>query len=203
MAREDPLKDVIVSSGGNKFLDPVKIQGIGTMSDSVGGNKPRDNHGTIDGKPMQSSGLGTQLAEDMKKSNKEKMQNFFGKNFKSGDDSSPILEPNIPKVRYGNVRGDGPKSNLRPSKKMGSAFGRGVPYAGGMPNFFKTPNWQTYIGKSSNFIPHQGLFDAGISMGPKTIQGVSFDGAFPQINTQYWQGSSLPSATYQDQEDEG
>ena len=198
--REDPLKDVIISSGGNQYLDPVKIQGIGTMSDSVGGNKPRENYGTIDGKPMQLPSLGTQLAEDMKKSNAEKTKNFFGKNFNSGDD---IVEPTIHKIRTRDVRGDGPKSNLRPSKKMPSAFGRGVPYAGGMPNFFRTPHWQSIIGKSSHFIPNQGLFDAGISMGPKTLQGVNFDGAFPQINTQYWNGSTLPSATYQDQEDGG
>jgi hypothetical protein len=198
--REDPLKDVIISSGGNKYLDPVKIQGIGTMSDSVGGNKPRENYGTIDGKPMKPLSLGTQLAEDMKKSNAEKTKNFFGDKFKSGDN---IVEPTIHRIRTRSVMGDGPKSTLRPSKKMPSAFGRGVPYAGSIPNFFKTPHWQSIIGKSNHFIPNQGLFDAGISMGPKTLQGVNFDGAFPQINTQYWNGSTLPSATYQDQEDGG
>jgi hypothetical protein len=100
------------------------------------------------------------------------------------------------------TRGGGPKSTLRTPRKMFSSFGRGVPFSGGLAGFFKAGSAGPAVGYGArrHFIPNQGLFDMGTNVGPKTLQGLSFNGAFPMLN--YQQFSTSHAATPHDAEEE-
>ena len=176
---EDKDDDIIIPSKGNKYLDPVQIQGIGTMSDSVGGNKPRDNTGAIsDSQPINTS-LGTSLAADQKKSNAQKSKEFFGDHMSS----SGIIEP----TKKRSARGDGPQTKLRPSKRKFSAFGQmNVKTAlGGIPQ----------IGPFG--VPHNSTTN-------KFLKGLGFSGAFPLMNYREWGSGDkqFTGADFTEEEDE-
>ena len=183
--------DIIIPSKGNKYLDPIQIQGIGTMSDSVGGNKPRDYTGAIsDSLPIDRSGgilgtyktpdysLGTSLAADQKKSNAEKTKEFFGDKMSS----SNVIEP----TKTRSVRGDGPQTKLRASKRKISAFGQ--------------MNVKTALGG----IPQIGPFGAGGSTTNKFLKGIGFSGAFPLMNYREWGSGDkqFMGADFTEEEDE-
>ena len=189
---EDKDDDIIIPSKGNKYLDPVQIQGIGTMSDSVGGNKPRNNTGAIsDSQPIDTSGgilgtnkapnysLGTSLAADQKKSNAQKSKEFFGDHMSS----SGIIEP----TKKRSARGDGPQTKLRPSKRKFSAFGQ--------------MNVKTALGG----IPQIGPFGAPHnSTTNKFLKGLGFSGAFPLMNYREWGSGDkqFTGADFTEEEDE-
>ena len=99
-------------------------------------------------------------------------------------------------------KGGGPKSTLRTPKKFFSSFGRGVPYSGGLTNFFKSQSAGPALGlgRYKHFIPDQGIFHAGINAGPKTFQGMGWNGAFPILNFQ--QFNMATGATPHDSEEE-
>lgn len=134
MPDEKKDKDIIVPSGGNAYLDPNQITGLGTAS--MGGGVVRTNEGTIDGKPMQSredreaeakktaslnvSADGKQVLKDDDRTATQKQADFFGKNFVT---SNPVFGK-VDKTKTRDVRGDGPKTKLRPSTKKISAFGQ-------------------------------------------------------------------------------
>lgn len=194
--------DVIIGSGGNKYLDPVNN---GIANNQHADLSKRDSKGNLDLSSYTlgaNPSLGTSLYADMTSgaSLGDKQKKFFGDSFR-GDYSSPSPPPPKEKTRIRHVSGDGPKSKLRPSKNLNSAFGRGVPFSGWNPSIFKGPLGQTAIGSHKHFIPNQGLYDAGVSNGPKTIQGVIFNGAFPMINIQQWSGRYM-GATYSDAEED-
>jgi hypothetical protein len=98
------------------------------------------------------------------------------------------------------VRGGGPKSTLRTPRKMFSSFGRGVPFSGSVSSFFKSAAAGPAIGQTKHFIPNQGLFDMGISAGPRMLQGPKFAGAFPMFNIH--QFNTAHAATPHDSEEE-
>lgn len=100
------------------------------------------------------------------------------------------------------TKGGGPKSTLRTPKKMFSSFGRGVPFSGGLAGFFKSGVAGPALGFGGrrHFIPNQGMFDMGLNAGPKTLQGLTFNGAFPMVNFQ--QFSTSTGATPHDAEEE-
>lgn len=101
------------------------------------------------------------------------------------------------------TRGGGPKSTLRTPRKMFSSFGRGVPFSGGLAGFFKSGIAGPAIGFGSkrHFVPNQGMFDMGLNPGPKTHQGLSWNGAFPMLNFQQYSTSTGPAPHDAEEED--
>jgi hypothetical protein len=178
-------KEIIVPSKGNRYLQPYEITGIGTPS--MGGGKVRDNEGTIDGKPRNKNGtldgkepesreerekraaktlsLGTKAAEQMKRDPAEVMAEFFGKNFRTSNPYFPKAEKNT--IR--SVRGDGPQTKLRPSKKKISAFGQ--------------MNEKTALGDFGGWL---GPFGAKIHVPPTILRGAKYGNAHGIMNFRDW-----------------
>lgn len=198
MSRNKEDKDYEVfapSKGTNHLLDPTQVNKsfeLGTdekarmterlSGDKSGDKRAKENYGlkaafTADN-AKSPYGIGTHEAQRMKeRENKTPRHDVKGK-----------------------TMGGGPKSTLRTPRKMFSSFGRGVPFSGSVAKFFKGASAGPAVLTSKHFIPNQGMFDMGITAGPRTLQGMHWNGAFPVVNFQQFNTST--AATPHDAEEE-
>lgn len=108
----------------------------------------------------------------------------------------------IPKTERANtqrdISGGGAKSGIRPSKKL-SSFGRNAPFDDYGPSVIKSPFFKGVVKSAKHFVPQFGLYGTGYHGGPARLQPMKFEGAFPVMNIQQWDGSA--STTFTEDED--
>lgn len=195
-SREDKDYEVFAPSRGtNHLLDPTQVNKsfeLGTdekarMMERLAGDKSGDE------RTKAAYGLKAAFVADNAKST-------YGL---GTHEEQRMMERFEARKHEPKTRGGGPKSTLRTPKKMFSSFGRGVPFSGGLTGFFKSGLAGPAIGFGSkrHFIPNQGMFDMGLNPGPKTHQGLSWNGAFPMLNFQHYNTSTGPAPHDAEEED--
>lgn len=198
-------QDTIIPSNGkaNKLFDPANERPDSSFALTAltsATNRGLSQHlGGIDSfKGATSYSLGTTNADphDTKKYN-----------LGAPDEKKTIDDYKTPKR---NPMGDGAKfaKGVRSSRKN-SSFGRGMPYSG-MPRGGNllggrfTSSVVAAIGSKGarHFIPTQGLFDFGVNGGPRLLQGLNFEGAWPIISYEtFTAGRSATPTDLEDSED--
>ena len=187
---EDKDYEVIMPGRGtNHLLDPTKVNEhfeLGTtekkrMMERLSGDRSNDQQVKQNAALGTDASIGTQAAKHAEERIAEH------KEWK--------------KTHRHDVSGGGPKSKLRPPRKIFSSFGRGVPYSGGLASFFRSPLAGPAIGKPTHFVPNQGMFTMGISGGAKMLQGPNFFGAFPQFNFQQYNQATAVAPNDAEEED--
>ena len=183
------------SRGTNHLLDPTQV------------NKSFEL-GTDEKARMMERLAGDKSGDERIKANYGLKAAFIADNAKStyglGTHEEPRMMERIEARKHEpKTRGGGPKSTLRTPRKMFSSFGRGVPFSGGLAGFFKSGIAGPAIGFGSkrHFVPNQGMFDMGLNPGPKTHQGLSWNGAFPMLNFQQYSTSTGPAPHDAEEED--
>jgi hypothetical protein len=200
-SKDEPDYEVFApSKGTNHLLDPTRVSDglLGAINPSLGtqvGDRMRrrlDGDLSVDKETKDSIALKPAFIASGASSP-------YG--LGTSDGNSMMANRPIPLHRP-QTKGGGPKSTLRTPKKMFSSFGRGVPFSGGLADFFRSASAGPAIGFGSkrHFIPNQGLFDMGINVGPKTLQGLSFNGAFPMFNHQQF-NSSMAISPHDEEEE--
>ena len=193
--REQPDFEVFAPSRGtNHLLDPTQVNQLGSLST---------------GSQLESSSFIRNQQGLLASKNDAEMEAARAESLYRRSDTVALTQNELlsgamkrptEKVKRHDVRGGGPKSTLRTPRKMFSSFGRGVPFSGSVSSFFKSAAAGPAIGQTKHFIPNQGLFDMGISAGPRMLQGPKFAGAFPMLNIH--QFNQAHGATPHDAEEE-
>lgn len=105
---------------------------------------------------------------------------------RSNEKESGLIKPMVSSAptQKRDVVGDGPKSTLRPSTKNSSAFGRSTPFSGWFPMKFKSATYDSAVGGLGNpvTIPSFGLNPVAFTLGATTIQGLSWNGGFTNMD---------------------
>ena len=187
------------SKGTNKLLDPTQINSLDggpSLAPSLeSGNFIRNQQGML--APRSEVEMESYRASNLYKNTDTKVLDQYELLAGKG------IKINPPKKHEPRVRGGGPRGSLRTPKKMFSSFGRGVPFSGGMGGFFKAASSGPALGmgSSKHFIQNQGLFDMGITAGPRMLQGMTFNGAFPIIHFQQFNTSTAARPHDSEEED--
>jgi len=160
--------------GGNKYTNPSSDLRSGKFDTSLtpasGSSFDRDSNGLLKLKTDKS--------------------NFYrgsdGLLRRTGDAEPNLLRKTITSAptRKRDASGDGPKSTLRPSTKNSSAFGRSTPFSGWFPMMFKSATYDSAVGGIGNpvTIPSFGLNPVAFTLGATTIQGLSWNGGFTNMD---------------------